>query len=287
MQASPKIGFMKFKIIYTLMALAGGALLLMNNSSGAAAVQNADRTGSPLSFATCVACHTGNNFSPSVSLEVLDGEEVVTAYEPGKTYQVRVEISALDNPPSYGFQAVALTGDDNKQAGNFSNPPEGFAVSMVNGRQYPEHNQRSSEASFIIDWEAPGAGTGEVRFYASGIAANGNFASSGDGAAALDNPVVLGESLVNTREPRELFETLRLFPNPVEHELHLQLQAPAAGEYQLRLFDAQGRLMLERRLALSAGLEVQRLEVSALPAGPYALVLSDGQRSSSRMVVKK
>ncbi len=278
---------MKFRIIYTFFALASTAFLLLNNSSGAAAVQNADRTGSPLSFATCVACHIGNNFSPTITLEILDGDNPVTSYEPGKTYQVRVQINASDNPPAYGFQAVALSGAENKQAGNFTNPPEGFAVVNVNNRQYPEHDQRSSSNSFTIDWEAPGAGTGEVRFYASGIAANGNFSNSGDGSASLSSPVVLDEMLVGNQETRELFESLSIFPNPVENELRLRIQSSAAGAYQLRLLDGQGRLFMEHRLALSAGEQVHSIDVAALPAGIYALHLTDGQHSSSRMVVKR
>jgi hypothetical protein len=277
---------MKFRIIYTTFALASTAFLLLNNSSGAAAVQNADRTGSPLSFATCVACHIGTNFSPTITLEVLDGDNPVTSYEPGKTYQVRVQINASDNPPAYGFQAVALGGAENKQAGNFSNPPESFAIVNVNNRQYPEQSQRISSNNFVIDWEAPGAGTGEVRFYAAGVAANGNFSNSGDGSASLASPVVLDEMLVGSRENSELFKSLSIFPNPVGNELSLRIQSPASGAYQLRLLDVQGRPLIERRLALSAGKQVQTIDVATLPAGIYALHLTDGQRSSSRMVVK-
>ena len=76
----------------------GISWFLLSNSGGAAAVQNVDRTGSPLGVGSCGSCHSGGNYSPVISIEVLDNNSVINKYSPGKSYQVRVSIAAGNNP---------------------------------------------------------------------------------------------------------------------------------------------------------------------------------------------
>lgn len=280
------MAIMKFKLIYTFFALIAAALLLTNNSSGPAAVQNLDRTGSPLSPGPCQVCHNNGAFSPTLTLEVLDNGAAVAAYEPGRTYTLRVQANATGNPAGYGFQAVALTGDDDLQAGVFSNPAQGIQITPLNGRQYAEHSMRRTSNIFEVDWTAPEAGTGEVRFYSAVVAANGNGTSTADGAAFLTSPVALAEGPASSAEENELFEAFTIFPNPVAARLNLRFQSRETGEYQLRIVNLQGQSLLERRIEVAAGEQVQGLEVSALPAGIYTVQLTDGRRVSSRKVIK-
>lgn len=278
---------MKLKLIYTLFAFSALALLFLNNSAGPAEVQGQDRTGSPLSIAPCQACHSSGAFSPTPQLQVLDNTAPVTTYEPGKLYKVRVTVNASGDPAGYGFQTVALSGTGNVQAGDFMNPGADVQITPLNGREYPEHNKRSSTNTFEVDWEAPAAGTGEVRFYAAVVAANGMNGSDGDGSSFLSSPITLTEAVSSTTEANELFEAFTIFPNPVSNELNLRIQSPSQSEYQLRLLDIQGRTALSRPIALSTGEQVHSLDVSQLPAGVYTLQITDGKRVSSRKVVKR
>lgn len=278
---------MKFRIIYTSFALAAFSLLWMNNSTGPASVQGLDRTGGPLSPGPCQTCHNSGAFSPTFTLQILDGDAAVSEYEPGKTYKLRVQVSATGNPAGYGFQAVALTGAGNAQAGAFMNPPPGIKITPLNGRQYAEHSMRSNSNTFEIDWEAPEAGTGDVRFYSAVVAANGLAGSGGDGSTFLTNPATLTEGVASSAEDNELFEAFRIFPNPVEAQLNLRFQSRQAGEYQLRIVNLQGQGLLERRIEVAAGEMVQGLDVGSLPAGLYTVQLTDGDRVSSRKMVKR
>ncbi|MCB0595277.1 MAG: T9SS type A sorting domain-containing protein [Lewinellaceae bacterium] len=278
---------MKFRMLYSLFALIGAALLLMNNSTGPASVQGLDRTGSPLSPGPCQACHSAGAFSPTLTLEVLDDGAAVDAYEPGKTYRLRVEAGATGSPAGYGFQAVALMGNNDDQAGAFSNPGAGIKVTPLNGRQYAEHSMRRTSNIFEVDWTAPEAGAGEVRFYSAVVAANGNGSSGGDGSSFLTSPVALAEGAVSSTEGNELFETFSVFPNPVGAELHLRFQSREQGAYQLRILDLQGQSLLERRIEVAAGRQLQSLDASALPTGLYTVQVADGRRVSSRKVVKR
>lgn len=278
---------MKFRMIYTFFALAGGALLWMNNSTGPAFVQGLDRTGSPLSPGPCQVCHSSGAFSPTLSLEILDGATAIAAYEPGKTYKLRVLANATGNPAGYGFQAVALAGTGNLQAGTFSNPPSGIRITPLNSRQYAEHSMRNSSNTFELDWTAPEAGTGDVRFYSAVVAANGLDGSGGDGSSFLTSPVTLAEGAVSSAEDDELFEAFRIFPNPIKTQLNLRIQSRRPGEYQLRLLNLQGQTLLEHHMALAAGEQRQEIEVSSFPTGVYMLQVTDGKRASSWKVVKR
>lgn len=277
---------MKFRMIYTLFALLSLALLWLNNSSGPASVQGLDRTGGPLSPGPCQACHNTGAFSPALTLEIQDGGTAVTEYEPGKTYRLRVEVDA-QGASGYGFQAVALTGGDDVQAGAFSNPGAGIKITPLNGRQYPEHSMRRASNVFEVDWTAPEAGTGEVRFYSAVVAANGNGSSGGDGSTFLTEPVTLAEGAPSSTADTELFEVFSIFPNPVEAQLNLRFQSKKQGEYQLRIADLQGQVLAERRIEVAKGGQVQSVDASLLPAGVYTVLVSDGRRISSRKVVKR
>ena len=178
------------RIIYILFSVALATTLFMASSSGAGNVQQQDRTGGPLSSQFCGLCHATGAFNPSINVQVLDGEDAVSVYQPGQTYTLRVTITADEGAVGYGFQAVALTGADNLQAGSFT-AAMGTQVVTLNDRDYVEHSQRSAANVFEVQWQAPTTGLDDVRFYAAGVAANGNGTSANDGAARLTEPVVL------------------------------------------------------------------------------------------------
>ena len=152
-------------------------------SGGAAAMGLGDRTGGPLSGgATCNDCHGNGAFTPTITLAILDGgSNPVTEYIPGDTYTLRyVVTSSSGNPAGYGMQSVGLT-NANGAAGTLINPSTAN-TQIVNlaGKQYLEHDGISSTGVFQTNWTAPSIGTGNVSFYAKGIAVNGNFATIGD-----------------------------------------------------------------------------------------------------------
>ncbi len=278
---------MKFKLLYTLFVLAGGAFLFLGNSSGAGAVQGQDRTGSPLSSATCGACHGGNNFSPTIELEIRKDGEAVDAYIPGEVYTMRVSAGFTGNPSVFGFQAVALTGANNAQAGDFQNAPSGVQITALNGREYPEHSSRSQESAVEIEWVAPEAGTGEVRFYSSILAANNGNGSGGDGVASLDAPVVLTEDATsNTADRLALEAAVEVFPNPAGEVTTLRISEANAGDYQVELMTIQGQVLSAQSLQISGDATLP-IDLSTQSAGLYLLRVSNGERSLVRRVIKR
>ena len=167
---------MKLKTTLTFFSLLTITFLLMNNAAGPGEVQGKDRTGSPLSEGACNVCHNDGAFNPAVSVELLKDNQPVDKYQPGETYNLKVTISpGQGDPPAFGFQAVALSGSNNDNAGSWGTPPTGIQTVTVDNRDYVEHSTpSSSNNSFEVEWTAPQAGTGEVRIYAAGNAVNLN-----------------------------------------------------------------------------------------------------------------
>lgn len=165
-------------------------IISIASANGVAEEQNKDRTGSPDGSNTCGQCHTGGFYNPQmlITVENLSGTEV-QSYVPGETYSITFNVSSfIPFPDVYGFQATALLTDLN-DAGTFMDPGVNVQIEEVNTMAIPsrhvvEHTAPSFISSFEVDWVAPVSGSGDVTFYASGIAANGNNEPEGDNASS-------------------------------------------------------------------------------------------------------
>ena len=279
---------MKTNLLLSILGILFLAFLFYNASSGVAAVQGVDRTGSPLSVSGCDACHSGGNFSTSVSVDILDGDTPVSSYEPGKTYAFRLTVNADNEPSGYGFQTVALAAADDANAGSFGTAPNGTQITTLAGRDYFEHSRRNSSNSWSIEWTAPGAGAGGVNFYAAANAVNGNGTNGGDSPTRLASPLVLGENTTSSFfSPEELDLRINIFPNPIQDHLYLEVTGSTADRLILRLFDASGQIVRSELLALVNGQSTHEISTQGLPAGLYFLNLSDGQKVQTRILMKE
>ena len=84
---------MKNNLLFTILGLSCLAFLFYDASGGVGAIQNADRTGSPLTSGNCASCHSGGNFNTSVAVELLDGDTPVATYQPEQNYTLRVTVN--------------------------------------------------------------------------------------------------------------------------------------------------------------------------------------------------
>jgi hypothetical protein len=280
---------MKNFLILAFVALLAGALL-SGNSNGAGVSQGADRTGSPLSEGSCniIGCHTGNAFSPTIEVQLLEDGMPTQTYEPGKDYLFRVRINAMQgSPAAYGFQAVALGGSNNVNAGDFSNPPSGVRITTIQNRQYPEHNAPSESNVFEIPWTAP-MEMGEVRFYAAGNAVNGNNDVSGDGVTVLNAPLRVNPRSAGLFAAETLPAQLHLFPNPAGERLSVRVQSEESGLFFMQVADMRGRVVKQFPVSLFAKAEhLEQVPLAELGAGHYVLRLSDGRRVAASSFIKQ
>lgn len=284
-----KYFLMKLNVVYTLFSLLLIAAGSLSSSSGAGAVQGVDRTGSPVGNGSCASCHNSGTFDPSISLSVLDDGMAVSEYQPGKTYQFEVKITAASGSPNaYGFQAVALSGADNDGAGSFGAPPQGIQLTSINGREYAEQSQRASEGTFVLDWTAPDSDVGEIRFYAGGNAADGAGGTAGDNGVFLDSPLTLGFSTVSSSaNVSSIIADYRIFGNPVQNKLRLRLEGGTAGEYQLDLLDYTGKLLQTQTVMFKGAQLTTEMPMNDLAPGFYLLHISNGLQHHTEKIIKQ
>jgi len=263
------------------------AFIFTGNSAGAGASQGRDRSGSPLASGFCGNCHLGGDFGTEVAVRLLQGDQEVNTYTPGGIYTFQVQISASGDAQKFGFQAVALNNENHINAGAFGENPANTQLTTLDERVYFEHANKLDTNVFSIQWTAPSEGSGPVRFYAAGIAANNAGGSLGDDADQLDAPLTIAEGTVSSLSAfNRLDIDWQVFPNPVEDLIYTRLRLDKKEQFQLRLIDAQNRTLENRQISLGAGEHTLQNDLSFLSPGLYFMQLIGPTGISTRKVVK-
>lgn len=282
---------MKIRNVYKIAGILLLYVVLQSRSGGPGAVANLQVTGAPGSTGskgTCgnTGCHTAGAFDPSLSIQLLDGTDTITEYQPGKTYTIRIRNSpGLGMPSRFGFQAVSLNDSDN-QTGDWGDVGSGRHTVTLSGRNYVEHSAPSVSNTFEMEWIAPEAGSGNVTFYSASIAANGNGTNSGDGVASTTLQVSEG-NILSAKDTQKPLAGMRLMHNPlINDEIRLQIESKQSGQFQLRLMDLSGNVLQQETLLLSAGFQEHSMDVSTLSAGVYVAQLSGNGNLVGVRVVK-
>ncbi|MGI8742658.1 MAG: choice-of-anchor V domain-containing protein [Bryobacteraceae bacterium] len=150
-------------------------------------------TGVPIDGGqTCVSCHTPRAGANTGSVSIDAG----SSYFPGVAQMIHVTVS---DPASsrWGFQLTSrVISGEKQEAGNFA-PTETSQVRCDDGtqfgtagpcngtREFAEHMsapRTASGAGFTFDvmWTPPANEVGDIRFYASAVAADGDGTTAGD-----------------------------------------------------------------------------------------------------------
>lgn len=141
-------------------------------------------TGAPNEL-DCTSCHSGSVNSGPGSLKISFPDS--NGYVAGQKYKLTVTL-ADPTAKRWGFEMTNRKEATSIFAGAFSTI-SGTTTTLIQRAgnfQYISHSssgtypQQVTQAGWDMDWTAPAAGTGTVRFYAAGNAANGNGANSGD-----------------------------------------------------------------------------------------------------------
>ncbi|HFA51598.1 MAG TPA: T9SS type A sorting domain-containing protein [Bacteroidetes bacterium] len=283
---------MKFKNIYKFIGLMVLFITLQSRSGGPGispqALQVTGAPGSTGSVGTCGnnGCHTAGAFSPSLSIQLLDGTDAVTAYQPGKTYTVKiVNTPGNGTPARYGFQAVTLDGND-AQAGAWEPLSGALHTVELSNRSYAEHSAPSPNGTFELEWTAPAAGTGNVTVYAASLASNNNGNTAGDGVAS--STLALTESQTSsTSAADEKIASLKVLPNPVGDRLNLEISSLLSGNFRIRIMDVKGQEVSYTPVDVQAGQQLKSVDVAALPPGMYVVQLCGNEHLAAVQMMKK
>jgi PKD repeat protein len=154
----------------------------LTNSSGAPA----GYTNAP-GEANCTSCHTGTLNAPSASVSMTINGSNSFYYKPDTTYNIAIS-ATKSGISKWGFEATALKDSDNSFSGTMV--ASNFAVAVINttisgktryyATQTSSGTSGSNGRSWSFQWTAPHTNVGNISFYITACAANGNNLSSGD-----------------------------------------------------------------------------------------------------------
>ncbi len=233
----------------------------ISRSSGPHKSQSISVVGPNKKFQSCSACHSGGNYSPSMTISLKKDGNTVTAYKPGETYQLVFDITATGSPKAYGMQAVAIVDKDQSHAGVLK--ADITPNTHVSDGKYFEQSQRNTNNIFEASWTAPTAGTGTINFIGIGLAVNGS-SSSGDEATSEVTLSIQEDISTSTIESAN--NTVSVYPNPANKTLNIILSNPST----IRLVDQLGNVKINIE---GSGQEL--IDVENLKSGIYSLIISN------------
>lgn len=272
----------KTTLLYALFISVGSMLALQSFSSGPAGA-NRDQTNSPFSSNNCSQCHSdNNNFNAVSTVQVTDANGAsVTEYMPGNVYTVTYTVGAT-GASAYGMQMVALNAS-NANAGTLANPSNNAKITALNGRNYFEHNSRSSSNSFTVEWTAPAAGAGTVTLYGSGMAINTDGGTSGDDPTASITASLTEGNATSVRTIGEDAGQLSIFPIPNNGIFSIENNQIEAVEY-IRILTLTGVEVSQQQVYLPVG-GAQKLRFEDLTPGVYQVVTEGKTLRQARTII--
>lgn len=251
-------------------------IILMSNSSGRGNIAGQAVTGAPGdSNRTCASsgCHSSGSFSPSADLRVTDDNgNLVDGFIPGETYNLSLNIDATGDPAAYGFQMIALK-EDNSPADDWSETGANIRVVGINNRDYIEHNSPSASNEFKTKWTAPEEGSGDVTFYFSANAVNGNGGTSGDGGT--NSNFVLSELTTSTSELTT--NSVTLYPMPAVDFVTI---SGDQSEYKYAIYDLNGQNIRSGQFNGQT-----TIETTLLSKGLYFVTIQDDVSSTTKKLI--
>jgi SprB repeat len=163
------------KKINIVIALVIAVLFIMPSTLAFKKAGIAGKTGSP-GENTCGECHGGSASGSSI----LSSNIPATGYVPGTVYSVTLTV-AESGLSLFGLGLEALN-SGNTNGGTLT-PGTGTQILLSGSRrnivQTLNGGASAGSHAFTFSWTAPAASTGDVTFYYTGLAANGNGSSDG------------------------------------------------------------------------------------------------------------
>ena len=260
------------KLLYKVLTVIAipGFLVFYSFSSGSPG----GKTGSPGDAANCTNCHAG---VPQGVGDWITSNIPEEGYTPGETYTVTAN-GTHSGVVKFGFELTAENEIGVKKGEFFitddvrtQKTGTGKSVTHTQGGTTPD----GDEASWSMNWTAPDAGTGQVRFYAAFNAANGNGNNTGD--VIYLSMLSADERLVSAVAENSLKNQISIYPNPATEVLNLNLPEGA----ELHVVNILGKVLLSRKNVDTK----ETLDVSRFENGIYFVQVNhNGETYTSRLL---
>ncbi|MFN8310895.1 MAG: T9SS type A sorting domain-containing protein [Chitinophagales bacterium] len=249
----------------------------------------AGRTGSP-GEQTCVnGCHSSFALNSGPGSVAITSNIPVDGYRADSTYTMNVTITQSGfSLFGLGFEALLST---NANGGTLT-AGTGTHTSSSGGKTNITHNSgggagTSGSHTFTFKWKAPATGKGDVTFYCSGMAANGNNSNSGDYVYTTSQTV--SEYVAGPNGIANIIEkaSVNVYPNPVSEKLNVQFTLKEAANVSLKLHSLNGALIKEAAIEAVSGNNHTTFDLNDVQAGNYVLQIVSANGTICKNVVVK
>lgn len=286
---------MKSKVLLTTLGLGLGFIALSSYKDGPAHGGVGNRTGSNGSLGCSTnGCHMSDNANLALSFQIVDdaGGAPVTdgKYTPGHTYTISFKgvYSGAASFTHLGFQASAVNAA-NINSGAIAKDPAvpNSATANASGITVIEHTaplpKTGNDFLTTFKWTAPAAGAGTARIYARMVANNNNNTPGDDTPNAI--MATLTEKATTGIHDVAQSNLFKIYPNPAQNTLHVQLDQLTSGSYNIRIASIDGKSLITTTNNFSGG--AMNIDISKLANGIYSLTIQNKDASQTLQFVKK
>lgn len=282
---------MRNKILLTVFAF---TLTLLLTSSTEDNNGKAGRTGSPGEQTCYNGCHSSYSLNSGPGSVALTSDIPVDGYTPNQTYNMHLTVTHA-GVSLFGLGLEALT-TTNANAGTLTaGVGSTIKTTTISGvsRRNITHSLGGGVGttgyhSFDFTWKAPAAGTGNVTFYFTGVAADGNNHNSGDYVYSGTQPYseyVVPSSVNNISSSQS---ALNIYPNPGKGVFTVSYDLENEVTVEAGIYTLSGELIQPVILSGHIGSNQQQvMPEKQIPAGIYLLkVTAGGQTSSKKLIIE-
>jgi hypothetical protein len=238
-------------------------------------------SGSPQSSGTCANCHQGGSLT---SQDVIITTDIpADGFEENTDYTITIKgVGNGGTAVKGGFNATVE--DASGFVGSLSTIGGGGAQVGVNAATHTSGNNTFAGDTLVYRFRWNSSTASSATIYTAFNFANGNNGTSGD--AVKTETLTLAKNTIGLDELA--IETLRIYPNPTNEMLSLELNVPSAKNMNIGLSDLSGRRIQELyNDRASAGTLRLTKNIGNLPAGVYTVTIQYGNQVLHERIVKQ
>ena len=254
------------------------ALTYSNGSPGGYTASTGDGTNSCAQS----GCHDDANHKFTSGLGDIDLSNIPSnGYVPGKTYTITTSISKAGYN-NFGFELSSEKDGGSVKVGSFAS--NGGETQSKNNKDAITHTSSGNTGpggskSWTMDWTAPPAGTGQVKFQAAFNVANGNGQPTGDTIHIASTTIDEDANTAVAPSAKMLGQAgIKVFPTPASEQLTISGMGGELSSERVLLRDLQGRIVQELHQGELNGAEASFALDAGLNSGTYLLELQGKDR---------
>ncbi len=233
-----------------------------------------------------------DNYLPTYYVDVLYWNEATNITVPGNVNALyNIDMVSGTNPGGFGFIGGLISEGANLTSGQVEtrgegDPLENVSVLLLTENDVPiTHTITDDQGMFEfpdLAW-----GTYKVVVEVLGKEQGIKFITIGANNPNGNVNFEVNESYVTKIEDVLNGASLKVFPNPVDENMTIQVEIRKNTNLNISVINLLGKAIISDNQDLNEGIQTMNINLDNLPSGIYFLNLSDGQETISHKIMKK